>query len=389
MRPNQKEVTREPGETQLEKSTLFKHILSLILRITFTPSGSFEPMSCIPTWLRLANRTAIVTGAGSGIGAAVATSLAHEGCNLLLGDVNSESVEAVASQCRDIVLKNNHFNHHHHDHEKLMTTTKSSESNIVVRSLECNVTNQDHVCALIKEGDEIARRAFDLVAQSSQSASKLPPSLSSSTTTTPPPVASILINCAGITRDALVPNMSVEEFDQVMNVNLRGTFLTCKEFCSSTRLEMFHPPKHKSSSSTHSTDEGNENDHHHTPHTASGEGQFRGSIINIGSVVSQYGNVGQVNYGASKGGVAGLTKCLAKEMARYNVRVNAVLPGFISTPMTDAVPQHIREEFVKRIPLKRFGQPDDVANLCLFLASTERSGYITGQCIECSGMVSL
>lgn len=139
-----------------------------------------------------------------------------------------------------------------------------------------------------------------------------------------------------------------------------------------------------------------------------------GSIINISSIVAAAGNVGQVNYAASKGGVKGLTRALAKEMAYYSarfgangereyeqigarnpncipptIRVNAIQPGFIDTPMSNAVPFPIREQLRKKIALKRFGSVDDVANMALFLSSSVRCGYVTGECWECSGMISL
>jgi 3-oxoacyl-[acyl-carrier protein] reductase len=114
------------------------------------------------------------------------------------------------------------------------------------------------------------------------------------------------------------------------------------------------------------------------------------SIINISSVVATQGNLGQVNYAASKGGVWSMTKALAREVAPRNIRVNCVLPGFIDTEMTRAVPDHVRQQIQSKIVYQqKFGTPRDVANLILFLASDERSGYITGQAIECSGMISL
>mmetsp|Transcript_25533 Transcript_25533/g.54937 ORF Transcript_25533/g.54937 Transcript_25533/m.54937 type:complete len:166 (-) Transcript_25533:26-523(-) len=139
-----------------------------------------------------------------------------------------------------------------------------------------------------------------------------------------------------------------------------------------------------------------------------------GSIINIGSIVSNYGNIGQVNYAASKGGVLGLTRSLAKEMASLSwraanvvdcveengtdmeedivpptVRVNCIQPGFIHTPMAHAVPDKVLSEMTRKIALRRLGRAEDVANMSLFLASAERSGYITGEAFECSGMLRL
>mmetsp|Transcript_29496 Transcript_29496/g.85855 ORF Transcript_29496/g.85855 Transcript_29496/m.85855 type:complete len:161 (+) Transcript_29496:465-947(+) len=160
--------------------------------------------------------------------------------------------------------------------------------------------------------------------------------------------------------------MSVESFDDVIGVNLRGTWLACKYFCADDRLRLLQEEEQ-------------------TTNRIGG----CSSIVNIGSVVSRTGNVGQSNYGASKGGVVGLTRSLAKEMARCGVRANAILPGFINTPMAEAVPERIRDGIQRKIPLGSFGQPEDIANLALFLASSERSGYITGETIECSGMIAL
>ena len=142
-------------------------------------------------------------------------------------------------------------------------------------------------------------------------------------------------------------------------VNLKGTFNTCQAFVQAQR------EKQK-------------------------EGVIDDvSIINVSSVVALQGNLGQTNYAASKGGVIGLTKAMAKEVAPFNVRVNAIAPGFITTPMTDAVPNVILQSILDtRIPMGRMGDPQDVANLVAFLAS-ERSSYITGEIVECSGMISL
>lgn len=170
---------------------------------------------------------------------------------------------------------------------------------------------------------------------------------------------SILINCAGITRDGWISNLSMDDWDSVIDVNLKGTFLTCREFLrfQNERLKR-------------------------------GEASPACSIVNVGSVVSEFGNLGQSNYAASKGGVLGLTRALAKEGARSNVRVNAVLPGFIETPMAQQVPIHVKDQIMGKIPMGRFGQPEEVADLIAFLASP-RSSYITGECVKVSGMISL
>ncbi len=158
----------------------------------------------------------------------------------------------------------------------------------------------------------------------------------------------ILINNSGITRDNLMLRMSESDFDKVIDVNLKGTWNMCKNI---TR----HFLKNKS-----------------------------GSIINITSVVGIIGNPGQANYVASKAGIIGLTKSLAKEFGSRNIRVNAVAPGFIKTEMTDKLPEDIKKQYLSQIPLKEFGTPNDIANICLFLASNQAK-YITGQVINVNG----
>ena len=175
-----------------------------------------------------------------------------------------------------------------------------------------------------------------------------------------PKSPTILVNCAGTTRDGWITNMSVEDWDSVMDVNLKGTFLTCREFLRLQNEKLKH---------------GN-------------VASQACSIVNVGSVVSEFGNLGQANYAASKGGVLGLTRALAKEAVRSNVRVNAVIPGFIETPMAEQVPIHVKEQIMTKIPMGRFGQPEEVAELISFLASP-RSSYITGECIKVSGMIAL
>jgi 3-oxoacyl-[acyl-carrier protein] reductase len=158
----------------------------------------------------------------------------------------------------------------------------------------------------------------------------------------------ILVNNAGITRDGLLVRMKEEDWDAVLTVNLKGAFL-CTKAVSKVMTK-----------------------------------QRSGRIINIASVVGQMGNAGQANYCASKAGLIGLTKSNARELAKRNITVNAVAPGFIATAMTDALPEKVREELVAQIPLERLGSPDDIANAVLFLAA-ERSGYITGQVLAVNG----
>ncbi len=158
----------------------------------------------------------------------------------------------------------------------------------------------------------------------------------------------VLINNAGITKDNLLPLMTEEEFDQVIEINLKGTFNCCKHIAK----RMIK--------------------------------QKQGRIINISSVVGLAGNAGQVNYSASKAGVIGLTKSMARELGRKNILINVVAPGFIQTEMTEKIPQELKEEMLKNIPLQRLGQPSDIADCVEFLIS-DKASYITGQVISVNG----
>lgn len=161
----------------------------------------------------------------------------------------------------------------------------------------------------------------------------------------------VLVNNAGITKDNLLLRMSESDFDDVLSTNLKGTFLMCKNV---SKIMMK---------------------------------QRSGSIVNISSVVGITGNAGQANYAASKAGIIGLTKSLAKEFASRNLRVNAVAPGFIQSDMTDKLDQEIIANLSAQIPMKRLGDPQDIANTVAFLVS-EKSSYLTGQviCVD-GGMV--
>ena len=158
----------------------------------------------------------------------------------------------------------------------------------------------------------------------------------------------VLVNNAGITKDMLLARMKEEDFKQVIDVNLVGTFNMTKNVISYMMKAR------------------------------------NGKIINISSVVGIAGNAGQTNYSASKAGIIGFTKSLAKEVASRNILVNAVAPGFIETNMTDVLKQEVKDEIAKNIPLKRMGTPQDVANVVKFLASQD-SSYITGQVISVDG----
>ncbi|MBR2298716.1 MAG: 3-oxoacyl-[Bacteroidales bacterium] len=158
----------------------------------------------------------------------------------------------------------------------------------------------------------------------------------------------ILVNNAGITKDTLLMRMSEEQWDDVINVNLKSTFNFTKAV---------------------------------VPIMAR---QRQGSIVNISSIVGLNGNPGQANYSASKAGIIGLTKSVAKEMGARNIRVNAVAPGFIATEMTDALPQEVKDEYAKRISLRRLGQGEDIANVVMFLAS-DLAAYVTGEVLTVDG----
>jgi 3-oxoacyl-[acyl-carrier protein] reductase len=158
----------------------------------------------------------------------------------------------------------------------------------------------------------------------------------------------ILVNNAGITRDGLLMRMKDEDWDAVLTVNLKGAFL-CSRAASKVMTK-----------------------------------QRYGRIINIASVVGQMGNAGQANYCASKAGLMGLTRSNARELAKRNITVNAVAPGFIVSDMTEALPEKVKQEMSAQIPLERFGTADDIANAVVFLAA-EASGYITGQVLAVNG----
>ena len=162
----------------------------------------------------------------------------------------------------------------------------------------------------------------------------------------------ILVNNAGITKDALIMKMKEEDFDAVIETNLKGTFNTIRH---TTRWMLK---------------------------------QKGGKIINISSVSGILGNAGQANYAASKAGVIGLTKTMARELASRGITVNAVAPGFVETDMTEVLPEAVKETSCKQIPLGRFGKPEEIANAVAFLAS-EEADYITGQVISVDGGMSM
>ena len=243
----------------------------------------------------LDGKVALVTGAARGIGQAIAKKLAAEGADVALCDLNADWLTETAGLVEAAGRK--------------------------AKCFEADVSNGAAV-------DEVVSGAVEAFGK-----------------------VDILINNAGITKDTLMVRMSEQDWDAVISVNLKGTFLFTKAMAR---------PMMK---------------------------QRSGTIVNIASIIGLIGNAGQCNYAASKAGVIALTKSAARELASRNVRVNAVAPGFIQTRMTDALPENVRGKMLDAIPLGRFGTPEDVANVVLFLAS-ESSSYMTGQVLTvCGGMV--
>ncbi|KAG7352804.1 3-oxoacyl-reductase [Nitzschia inconspicua] len=275
------------------------------------------------SWLQLANKTCIVTGAGSGIGAAVAKALSNAQCHVVMADHNADGMENVLQEIKSSSLDYSSSFHH---------------------VVTCDVGNEKQVRDLIQQADSFAET---LTCESREES----------------PRVRMLVNCAGITRDNWISKMAEEEWDDVIDVNLKGTYLTCRHFLDQNRVDWLFPKGNDRSVSS-------------------------GSIVNIGSIVSERGNLGQVNYAASKGGVLGLTRALAKEVAIRNINVNTVIPGFIHSPMSHAVPDHIKERMIHQISVRRFGDPEEVADLVCFLLSP-RSSYITGESVTISGMIGL
>ena len=158
----------------------------------------------------------------------------------------------------------------------------------------------------------------------------------------------VLVNNAGITADTLLIRMSDEQFDSVLNTNLRATFQLCRAAIMPMMKQRF------------------------------------GRIINMASIIGTIGGAGQANYAASKGGIIAMTKSIAAEVASRGITANAIAPGFIKTPMTDVLPEELKKKYLEQIPAGRFGEPIDIANACVFLASDEAS-YINGQTIHVNG----
>lgn len=241
----------------------------------------------------LKDKVAIVTGGTRGIGRAIALKLADHGANIVINYRNSDKE---AEELKGIL----------------------EGKGVKVLTVKCDISNFEDSKNLMDKCKEVFGKI------------------------------DILVNNAGITKDTLIMRMKEEDFDNVIDVNLKGTF-NCAKHASAIMLK-----------------------------------QRFGKIINMTSVVGIAGNAGQVNYASSKAGVIGLTKSLAKELGSRGITVNAVAPGFINTDMTASLSEKVKEEASKNIPLKRLGDPEDVANLVGFLAS-DAANYITGQVINVDG----
>jgi len=243
---------------------------------------------------RLEGKVSLITGAGQGIGAATARKFAQEGATVVVCDVRQAAVDAVVAECQ--------------------VAGATALGHVM------DVTQRTMVDAVVAE--VLAR--FGRI--------------------------DVLVNNAGITQDARLQKMTLEQFDRVVDVNLRGVF-HCSQAVADAMVA-----------------------------------QGGGVILNASSVVGIYGNFGQTNYAATKFGVIGFTKTWSRELGPKGVRVNAVAPGFVDTPILRTIPEKVLQEMEHKVPLKRLGKPEEIANVYAFLASDEAS-YVNGAVIEvCGGM---
>ena len=242
--------------------------------------------------MRLQNKVCIITGAAQGIGLATATKFAREGATVIVCDIKPAAIDAAVAQCQALGAEALGF---------VLDVTLREQVDAMVAAVKARYGHID-----------------------------------------------VLVNNAGITQDARLQKMTLEQFDAVIDVNLRGVF-HCAQAVADTM-------------------------------TAQGAGV----ILNASSVVGIYGNFGQTNYAATKFGVIGFTKTWARELGPKGVRVNAVAPGFIETPILSTIPDKVIEQMQAHVPLKRLGRPEEIANVYAFLASDEAS-YINGAVIEVSG----
>ncbi|XP_077599270.1 (3R)-3-hydroxyacyl-CoA dehydrogenase isoform X2 [Stigmatopora nigra] len=247
---------------------------------------------------RLVSRLALVTGGGSGIGRAVCRRLASEGASVVVADVDEASARRT------------------------------------LQSLPSDLRGQAHMAAAAM--DVASKDSVNNLLTAIQVRYFQPPS--------------VCVNAAGITADHFLLDMEEEQFDRVIRVNLKGSFLLIQAVAGALVAC----------------------------------GATKGSIITVGSIVGKVGNMGQANYAASKAGVEALTRTAAKELARFGIRCNCVLPGFISTPMTDKVPEKVIVKMKSLVPLGRMGEAAEVADVCAFLASDD-ARYVTGASLEVTG----
>jgi 3-oxoacyl-[acyl-carrier protein] reductase len=241
---------------------------------------------------RLSQKVCLITGAAQGIGLATARKFAREGAVLAICDLRQAGIDEAVQQCQALGAK---------------------AAGFVV-----DVTQRNMVDAVVQRVKEQFGRI------------------------------DVLVNNAGITQDARLQKMTIEQFDRVIDVNLRGVF-HCAQAVADTMVA-----------------------------------QGSGVILNASSVVGLYGNFGQTNYAATKFGVIGFTKTWSRELGPKGIRVNAVAPGFIQTPILDTIPEKVIEDMKQRVPLHRLGTPEEIANVYAFLASDEAS-YVNGAVIEVSG----
>lgn len=241
----------------------------------------------------LKGKNVIVTGATRGIGREIALTLAQNGANIAMNYRN------LNSEVEDLINEIKSFG-------------------VDALAIKCDVSITEEVDNFVKE----VKAHYNTI--------------------------DVLVNNAGITKDGLILRMKEADFDDVLDVNLKGTFNTTKSVSSIMVRQKY------------------------------------GKIINISSVVGIAGNAGQCNYAASKAGVIGFSKSIARELASRNINVNVVAPGYINTDMTKNLPDKVKEEIIKSIPMKKIGDPKEVANLVLFLSSN-LSDYITGQVINVDG----
>ena len=241
---------------------------------------------------RLQNKVSIITGAAQGIGLATALKFASEGAIVIVCDVRQSAIDDAVRQCQALGAQ--------------------------AAGYVMDVTQRGMVDAVVGQ----VREQFGRI--------------------------DVLVNNAGITQDARLQKMTLEQFDRVIDVNLRGVF-HCAQAVTDAMVA-----------------------------------QGSGVILNASSVVGIYGNFGQTNYAASKFGVIGFTKTWSRELGPKGIRVNAVAPGFVTTPILATIPENVLKEMEHRVPLKRLGKPEEIANVYAFLASDEAS-YINGAVIEVSG----